>query len=322
MSDSPLVHFDAAREALERSVRVDEVKTIRNKAQAAQAYLRQAKASLVMQNQCAEIKLRAERRLGEMLSQTVPHHGGRPKRSRDATVSRPTLDSLGVTKSQSSRWQRIADIPSKRFENYLTEAKSATDGEEITTAGLLRAAGRQATVDAMASSESFEWYTPTKYVEPARTVMGGIDLDPASTAEANEAVRAKKIYTLGEDGLTHEWSGRVWLNPPYGFSRDKVSNQSVWSAALLDRFAAGDVQQAVLLVNAATDAGWFRRLWGCALCFVDHRIRFNRPGQTSGPQPTHGNVLAYLGRRTKSFQQAFSDLGRIVLPAGDSSRAI
>jgi hypothetical protein len=38
--------------------------------------------------------------------------GGRSeKQSHDATVSEPTLATLGVSKTQSSRWQARADIP-------------------------------------------------------------------------------------------------------------------------------------------------------------------------------------------------------------------
>ncbi len=63
-----LVHFDTARLALEKVSTVDEVKSIRDKAEALRAYARQSGQSLEMQNRCAEIKLRAERRAREILS--------------------------------------------------------------------------------------------------------------------------------------------------------------------------------------------------------------------------------------------------------------
>ncbi|MCR9244575.1 MAG: phage N-6-adenine-methyltransferase [bacterium] len=314
-----LVHFDAARAALESAVRVDEVKAIRDKAQAAQAYARQAKLSLVMQNQCAEIRLRAERKLGELLSKTIRHEGGRPKRSRAGTVSKETLGSLGVGKNQSARWQRVAAVPERTFKSYLSKAFEDGDGEEVTTAGLLRFAGRRAAVSAMASSETYEWYTPGRYVHAARFAMGGIDLDPASSAEANKTVKAARFLSVEEGGLEQVWAGRVWLNPPYGRSGDSESNQAVWSSSLGDRVDRREVDQAVLLVNAATSAKWFQPLWERVICFVDHRIRFERPGGEPGPQPTHGNVFVYFGEKASSFAEQFSEFGRIVKPAAGCS---
>jgi hypothetical protein len=91
---------------------VDEVKQIRDKAEAMRMYARQAQYTLEMQNMCAEIKLRAERRLGEMLQETrIAERGennllrGRIVRPRDEG---PLLADLGVSKSQSSRCQIIS----------------------------------------------------------------------------------------------------------------------------------------------------------------------------------------------------------------------
>jgi hypothetical protein len=60
----------------------------------------------------------------------------------------------------------------------------------------------------------FEWYTPPKYIALARAVLGDIDLDPATSEQAQKTVQAARYYTLESDGLKQEWHGRVWLKPP------------------------------------------------------------------------------------------------------------
>ena len=67
---------------------------------------------------------------------------------------------------------------------------------------------------ALTSSESFEWWTPSPYVEAARQVLGAIDLDPASCARANETVKAAGFFDIDADGVTQDWPGRVFMNPP------------------------------------------------------------------------------------------------------------
>jgi DNA N-6-adenine-methyltransferase Dam/ParB-like nuclease family protein len=61
----------------------------------------------------------------------------------------------------------------------------------------------------------YEWYTPAAILDAARSVLGAIDLDPASCIEAQQTVNATTYYTDETDGLAQHWTGRVWLNPPY-----------------------------------------------------------------------------------------------------------
>jgi hypothetical protein len=121
MTDTMMVRFDAARVALAAARSLDEVKDVRDKAEALRMYVKQAGESLQMQNDVAEIKLRAERRAGEMLGEMDKQDGGdamRP-RSHDATEVPPTLSALGISRSQSSRWQSMADVPEEQFEEHV-----------------------------------------------------------------------------------------------------------------------------------------------------------------------------------------------------------
>ena len=125
-----LVHFENAKRELQLATNVDEVKDLRDKAEALRLYMKQAGESLWMQNQCAEIKVRAERRAGELLKATVKP--GNPQLSHDVTIK--TLPD-GISRKQSSRWQAIADIPEPVFEEHIARAK---DAGELTSSGLLK----------------------------------------------------------------------------------------------------------------------------------------------------------------------------------------
>ncbi len=128
-TDNPcmLTFFNKARAALARAVTVDEAKEIRDKAEALRIYAKQARHAGDMERQCAEIRLRAERRIGELLAQTVKP--GNPQLSHDATIG---LSELGITRSQSSRWQLAATLPEEDFERYVATSR------ELSTAGVLR----------------------------------------------------------------------------------------------------------------------------------------------------------------------------------------
>lgn len=179
---------------------------------------------------------------------------------------------------------------------------------------------RTRTRESFHSKESVEWYSPSGPVDLARQLMGGIDLDPASSPEANDVVRAERIFTAEDNGLAQEWPGRVWLNWPGGLNDDDESNAALWSAKLLAEFAAKRTTEAVvMLFNAATDRGWFRPLWGHALCFVYGRLRFRRPGGEIGNQPLQPNGLVYLGPQVGRFAELFAPIGRIVVPRGACS---
>lgn len=168
---------------------------------------------------------------------------------------------------------------------------------------------------ALQSSESAEWYTPRTYIEAARSVMGSIDLDPASCELANQVVQAERYYDVSVHGLLQSWYGRVWLNPPYGREKDNQSSQEVWTCKLIAEYEAGHVAQAILLVNASTSTGWFQRLWSYPICFTDHKIRFYNE-RVAASQPTHGNAFVYFGQQEARFIEVFTKFGVVVTSNG------
>ena len=139
-----LAALDEVQRMLAASKSVNEVKDLRDKAEALRKYAKDARLGLELQNRAAEAKLRAERKAGEMLSTMEKARGGRPtNRLQPATgfVAEPSLRELGIEKTQSHRWQRLAAVPDRDFEAYLREAREA--GREISASGLLRLNGRR-----------------------------------------------------------------------------------------------------------------------------------------------------------------------------------
>lgn len=149
-----------------------------------------------------------------------------------------------------------------------------------------------------------EWYSPREIVEAARATLGEIDLDPASCEQANQIVQARKFYTVREDGLSQPWSGKIWLNPPYGRYAPKFVERFAIA------FAQGSVEQGVLLLathHLTTD--WFSALAAHRLiaCLPTQRLQFSG----SCERPMHGSVILGIGVDPERFKEAFSIFGTI-----------
>ena len=161
------------------------------------------------------------------------------------------------------------------------------------------------------------WYTPTAYIEAARKVMGGIDLDPFSSDRANKIIRAARILTPQRSAFETQWlrnhrehpnGVRVWMNPPYssGLIARAVD-------VFLDNLNAGNIEQAIVLIDNATDTQWFRALRerGAAACFTHHRISFESPDGKRVSGNTRGQIFLYFGQesRAEAFIVEFSKFG-------------
>jgi ParB family chromosome partitioning protein len=136
--------------------------------------------------------------------------------------------------------------------------------------------------------------------------MGGIDLDPASTAEANAVVGAARWYGVDDDALEQPWEGRVWMNPPY--SQPLIER---FCDRLVEAHKAGDVTEACVLVNNATETQWFRTLGDglSAVCFPTGRVRFWHPDTDKGSTPLQGQAVVYFGKEPERFRDCFGPFG-------------
>ena len=160
---------------------------------------------------------------------------------------------------------------------------------------------------------SNEWYTPVKYLEAARAVMGRIDLDPASCEFANHTVQATYYYTKEQNGLMQPWFGRVWLNPPYGKTQQgQTSNLEAFTRRLIDQYLSGNIREAILLIPANTATSWFDALWRFPICFPTYRIRFLQENGKPSNGVSFGTCFVYLGPNEERFTLVFRRFGRIV----------
>lgn len=140
---SALIRYEAARTALAECQQFDEVKDIRDKAEAMAAYARQANDSELIQY-ATEIKVRAERKCGEMLIESAERgeratkHGNVNPATKVSNDTTPTLSDIGITRDQSSRYQSLASMSDEHFETAVATAKDTAG--EVTTAFMLREA--------------------------------------------------------------------------------------------------------------------------------------------------------------------------------------
>lgn len=136
---SALALYDAMVTAITECARVDEVKDIRDKAAALEAYYRQAR-NLEAEREAANVRLRAERRAGELLKDLARAQGERTDLrdetlSGDATKSpyATALADTGMSRQTAHRYQQLADMPRGDFEAALAGP------EKPSTSGIIRA---------------------------------------------------------------------------------------------------------------------------------------------------------------------------------------
>jgi phage N-6-adenine-methyltransferase len=96
------------------------------------------------------------------------------------------------------------------------------------------------------SSATDDWPTPQDFFDKVNEEFG-FTLDPCSSAENT---KCQQFFTKDDDGLVQEWTGRVWMNPPYG----RVIG--AWMKKAYES-AKSTAEAVVCLVPARTDTAWW-----------------------------------------------------------------
>lgn len=129
-----------------------------------------------------------------------------------------------------------------------------------------------------AASSSVDWLTPPEWI----AALGLFNLDPCCPPHMPWPT-ASVMWSLPFDGLTHEWTGRVWCNPPYG-------GPKVIEPWMRKMAAHGN---GIALIFARTETRcWFEHVWrkADAVLFVKGRPRFYRPDGHRAPANCGGPV--------------------------------
>lgn len=154
------------------------------------------------------------------------------------------------------------------------------------------------------NSQNVDWYTPPWVFQRLGL---DFDLDPCQPPDGIDWIPAKRRYSVHDDGLTQPWSGRVWLNPPYG------KHTPAWLERMHNH------RNGIALVFARTDCAWFHEsvAKADAILFLRGRVKFvDGLGVTGGSGAGSGSMLVAWGRENVDALLAMRDLGHLVHNAG------
>lgn len=294
------------------SLPVEDVKQTVDKVGAYVDALAAAKRAATDQNTIDEIdeqirkysafKMRCQMELGERTAKMEKTRGNR------YTVERPSVGTskaqqlleLGISTQRASEYEQLVKPENRPIvERYIEDTEEA---EEIPTiSGALKEIKEAKKPHVTNNSKDDEWYTPEQYIEAARLVMGSIDLDPASNEFANEVVQAETYFDEETDGLMQEWFGNIWLNPPYSTALVKDFTEKLTNS---------EFEQAIVLVNNATETAWFRKMIdnASAVVFTTGRIKFRKRDGEHGT-PLQGQAFIYFGDNFYAFLDEFRRFG-------------
>lgn len=137
--------------------------------------------------------------------------------------------------------------------------------------------------------ESDDWLTPPHILKP----LGKFDLDPCASLK-QKAKTATRQFTIKDDGLSKDWFGRVWLNPPYGDQTER------WLAKMARH------RNGIVLIYARTETKmFFDHVWDSAsgIFFLKGRLSFSKPDNSSDGQAGAPSVLISYDLKGSRFNQ-------------------
>ena len=321
MPETNLSIYDNAKKSVSLLIEIDEVKEHLDKAAAITEYQKRAGDNeLAMKS--AKYKMYCERQAGILLKDMEMAKGvqmdgknqdGNFRQSNEITPEdKPkTLSEMGISKDQSSKWQKLADIPDDKYDVILDKQINANIIPNTSKTLLVASSSDENIIERYnhVSAKNNDWYTPSKYIESARSVMGSIDLDPASSNKAQEIVKATIYYTSDDCGLEKEWLLNLWMNPPYSYPE-----VDYFISKAINSYISSDVIQAIILVNNATDTKWFHLLLDscAAFCITKGRINFNDSSGEKTLAARNGQFFFYLGTDTIKFELEFAQYGKVI----------
>lgn len=149
--------------------------------------------------------------------------------------------------------------------------------------------------------KSVEWYTPGWIFDRLGLEF---DLDPSSPHDFETKVPANTKFTIFDDGLSKNWEGKVWMNPPYG------PDTSFWMRRLI---AHGN---GIALVFSRTDTKWFQEALATAdaTLLVSGRIEFI-PGHENAHKKGHsgaGSAMFAFGAECAAALSKLADIGVLI----------
>jgi hypothetical protein len=188
-------------------------------------------------------------------------------------------------------------------------------------------------------SAQFEWITPQGLIANAVNVMGGIDLDPASSKFANEYVGADNFFTPSDDPLNSaKWFGNVYLFPPSntyfwhaktmrwkatrGLSKTLTSGMALWWRTLKRKWMQGEVRQAIYFTNQADMIMYCQDIFDHPVCIFNSRPFLTRHyfvDDAIENKSTGTSLVVYLHPKenieesTELFVETYKERGRILL---------